>query len=139
MNLVNASKSLKELGLRQTKSRVLIIEILEQKRGPLSVEEIIHQMKVKRSFCDQATVYRILVVLLQKKLIQKITSPNSLLSRYEINTSDHHHFTCDDCGKIEEIVSCNVDILINKLSKQKHLLVKGHSLEFYGLCARCQN
>ncbi len=49
----------------------------------------------------------------------------------------HHHLICSDCGVVTEFDECIIDELQQTLSEQLNFQIKGHLLEFYGLCERC--
>lgn len=110
-----------------------ILQIVSANRLPISASQIIKTLESKNITPNEATVFRILDTLLKDGSIRKIAS------RYELNNDDHHHFTCDKCGEIEDINECNVEEIVRLLSEKKHLLIKGHTLEFNGLCVQCQN
>lgn len=131
-------ETLRIVGLKQTKVRIAILELLQIEKKPLSAGDILKLLSAKYLRPDQVTVYRILDILNKKKLVKKVYSPQSAVTKYELATGDHHHFTCDSCGAIVDIKNCNVDDLVSDIKKKEHVFIKGHTLEFFGLCGRCQ-
>lgn len=113
------------------------MDVVQNSSKPLFVGEIIQELKEKKILIDEVTVYRILDLFFEKGMIKKVLSPRSTKTRYELSGDDHHHFTCDSCGMIEDINICNVDKLVDGIRRNKKLLIKGHSLEFFGLCSKC--
>jgi Fur family ferric uptake transcriptional regulator len=93
------------------------------------------------------TVYRTLDLLVRMGLINKFTFGDGP-SRYEYMSEDkkghHHHVVCSKCGKIIDYSDFLDDELelVNKtekhLSEKYNFKVFGHSIEFYGLCEKCQ-
>lgn len=127
-----------ELGLKKTRGRIAMLDILVKNQKPLRVSEIIEKLKTAGVSINEATVYRILEALIAKNIVIKLVSPNANGAMYELFKSDHHHFTCDNCGAIKEIMNCSLEPIIKKISHRSHLLIKSHTLEFSGLCAGCQ-
>ncbi len=126
------------LGLKKTKTRVAVLNILKENKEPLTVSDIEEELQKNHWKVHQVTIYRILEILVAKNLLTKITSPRTNTMMYELSNSDHHHFTCDRCGKMQEIMDCTLTPFIKKISETKRLLIKAHTLEFFGLCPQCQ-
>jgi Fur family transcriptional regulator, ferric uptake regulator len=59
--------------------------------------------------------------------------------RYELAGKEHHHhLVCENCGKIEDVLSRVIPALEEEIKNKHKFLVKRHSLEFFGLCEDCQ-
>ncbi len=130
--------NLNDSGLKKTTSRLAIIDILEKQKIPADVPTILKELRLKKILTNQVTVYRILNNFLEKGIINRIELHEGKF-RFELaRRKHHHHLVCQNCGKIEDVE----DSLIQKLEKQitmkKKFMVKDHSLEFFGLCASCQ-
>ncbi len=124
--------------LKVTPARLGVLDVLEHTDTPMDVSSIIKSLKKNTIPADKVTVFRILNSLTEKGLLKSIQFNEGKL-RYEYaDKPEHHHFVCDQCGTIEDIEDCNVSILIKRMIKKKGVLVKRHSLEFFGLCADCQ-
>ena len=54
-------------------------------------------------------------------------------------TARHHHIVCVNCGEIKDI-PMEKDLAEEELKVIKKMGYKpiGHSLEFFGLCSKCQ-
>ncbi len=129
---------LQELGLKSTEARIALLDLLDKENNPLDVSTIIDSLKADGIQIDQATVYRILDILTQKGLINKLEFGEGKY-RYEIQKSHHHHLICQECGRIEDVEGNFVDKLENEIKTKNGFLVKTHSLEFFGVCFRCQH
>lgn len=133
------NSELKEKNLKFTPVRAAVMDLLEKESKPLDVATIIDYLKEKNIDADPVTVFRIMNLFTERGLIRKIELQEGK-ARYEIaDSSDHHHFVCDNCGNIEDVSDCNIDVLEHHISKKKGLLIKRHSLEFFGLCKNCQS
>jgi Fur family ferric uptake transcriptional regulator len=96
----------------------------------------------KDHHCDFATVFRFIQILEKKNLVQRHTWNDRQL-RYEIvapqlDGHHHHHLICKTCHRVEEIEACTVASLERELAKQKGYTDLTHSLEFFGVCPKCQ-
>jgi len=132
---MQANHLLKNGNLSVTRPRVEVINILNQKHGPFSAEELLD--KLPPNTCDQATVYRTLKLLTTKGILKQVSSKDKI-ARYELATGHHHHhITCNNCQKVEVIDDCLVGTLTKGLQQRGYSQIT-HDLEFYGLCQSCQ-
>ena len=124
--------------LRATPARIALMNLLESTDKPLDVQAMIRYLHKKEIQTDPATVFRIVNMFAEKGLVKPIQL-NEGKFRYELATrADHHHFICEHCGTVEDISDCKIDLIEKNITKKKGLLIKRHSLEFFGLCKACQ-
>ncbi len=129
---------LNDRDLRATPARIALMGLFEASDKPVDVQGMIDYLEQKNIKTDPATVFRIVNLFTQKGLLKQIQLHEGK-QRYELfSKADHHHFVCEDCGKIEDISDCNIEKLEKTIRAKKGLLVKRHSLEFFGLCKNCQ-
>lgn len=125
-------KILKDNGYRITSPRLKIIK--EIKTLPLSARQIHENLNDKS--IDLVTVYRTLELLTSLRLITRTTLDGNVV-RYEvIDHIHHHHFVCELCGKIKDIV-IEDEKFFNKIMKKNNFDLTSHSLEFLGRCTKC--
>lgn len=134
---IDYKKELVGAGLKQTKARQALLQILAREDRPLDVLELTDFLKKESVEVDQATVYRILDIFQKKGIISRFEFQEGKF-RYEISGNDHHHLVCEACGKIQDISDCNIPDLEEDIFKKKGFKVSHHALEFYGLCSECQ-
>lgn len=130
--------SLQEAGLKQTKARIAVLEILEKESKPLDVSDLLIQLEGKELAIDTVTVYRILDVFVEKNLVKRLQFQEGKY-RYEVSGKDHHHLICTSCGDISDISDCGLDEWEKEIFKKKGFFVKQHSLEFFGICKQCKH
>ncbi len=129
---------LRQVQLKVTPARLGVLAALEETDIPLDIASLINYLGTHKIKADRVTVFRIINALTEKGLVKPIQF-NEGKFRYEHSTkADHHHFICGSCGGIQDISECNVDKLEKELKHKKGLLIKHHSLEFFGICADCQ-
>jgi len=126
------------LNLRQTKGRDKILDILQKEPVPVDVVHIISHLENEKVNLNQATVYRILEAFSKNGIIKRFEFLEGKF-RYEVDKGDHHHFICQICNLVEDISDCNIKEWEEELEKEKGFLVKNHSLEFFGVCQKCQS
>lgn len=132
---MNKHKLLQEKGLKSTTARIAVLDHLEKQNNPIDVLTIVENLN---SQADQATIYRILEVLTDKGIVNRLEFGEGKY-RYEINDSDHHHLVCSNCGNIEDIEDKFMEDFELEIKNKKGFLVKSHSLEFFGVCRSCQS
>ena len=137
MQTHDCKKELHGAALKVTPARLGILSVLEHADKPLDVASIITTLNKKKIGVDKVTVFRIVNSLTDKGLLKPIQFNEGKL-RYEYaGKPKHHHFICERCGKIIDVMGCSIHLLERDIEKTKGVLVKRHSLEFFGLCADC--
>src|SRR5699024_9375818 len=115
--------------------------LLEREEDQLSAEEIYLLVKEKSSEIGLATVYCILELLSDLKIVDKINYGNGN-SIYECRNQRaeyfHHHLVCIECGSVEEIVEDLLEDVEKIIETDWGFQVKDHRLTFHGLCKQCQ-
>lgn len=134
----NCETELKEVDLKVTPARLGVLSILEKAEKPLDVSSVLTYLQKLEVKADKVTVFRIINALTKKGLIMPVQLGESKFRYEHIQKADHHHFICENCGSITDISDCNILKLQKDIQKKKGLLIKRHSLEFFGLCNKCQ-
>lgn len=132
----DVDKKFHQKGYRLTKQREQIINALTS--HPQSVLEVISSLKSKGDAVDKVTVYRTLDRLVELNVVAK-TQFKDQTAKYELISQNkhHHHLVCDKCGLIKDI-PLDDDFLTKKIKNSTDFQIKSHSLEFFGLCSKCQ-
>lgn len=126
-------------GLKITKHRKMILEIMDKTANPVTAEEIFMVMKKNGENPCLSTVYRTLDVFENNDLIIKSKSLDDGKARYEWNSLEHkHHVVCTNCHKIQYINQCPLSEVEKALKSTIGFDVTGHKLEIYGWCKECQ-
>ncbi|MCF7923579.1 MAG: transcriptional repressor [Candidatus Izimaplasma sp.] len=139
MKKTNILKKIENAGLKKTKYRVNIIDLLEKADGLLSASDI-HQLLIDNDIqMDLSTVYRTLEKLTENNIINRIELEKEKQSLYEYNREKHHHFMiCKSCNKIETIYDCPLTKYEEDIKAHSDFLITGHKIEFYGYCKNCR-
>ena len=137
---VGISVVLRSAGLKVTPIRVAILEFLTKSHGPFTIQQIFQGLKSNKSLksLDLVTVYRNMEKFVSAKLVTECLFADGT-PRFEIEDSNkhHHHLVCTSCKRIDPIFYCPVKISIpDEMTKGYSNLT--HTLEFYGICRKCQ-
>lgn len=133
------SNDIKRSGLRNTKSRSAILDVLARSTQPISAEEVFLALKEKNITANISTVYRSLDALADKNLATKLSIIGDNRTLYERNRMVHRHYlVCLGCKKIMAIDSCPLEDYEKSLAKETNYLISGHKLDIYGHCPECR-
>lgn len=123
---------------QHTRSQKRILHLLQALNRALSAQDIYTELRSQNQGMGLATVYRALEALKREGVIQAriLTNGESLYSSAQ---QDKHHLTCLQCGLSVPIHECPVHELENQLHKSHQFKIYYHTLEFFGLCDRCQH
>ena len=138
-----AARRLRAAGMRYSRSRKAIVEVLASAGRPLTLDEVL----AFNSDIDlaQSSVYRNSTELVDAGVLKCLASGKDH-NRFELDDSiigHHHHFVCLDCGEIEDFeVPEHFEKEILRLEAElmkKGLSVEGHTLDIQGRCSKCAN
>ena len=122
-------------GLRVTKQRKAMIEVLASSDIPLSAEETFRYLS--KGACDLVTVYRSLEQLEKAGVIQLGVRENGTKVYCLAHGNDHHHhLTCRSCGRTERVDVCMGEEL-EMIGRSFGFSQLSHVMELFGLCPEC--
>ncbi|GAA0740338.1 Fur family transcriptional regulator [Dactylosporangium roseum] len=129
---------LRSRGLRVTRPRLAVLEILESVPGHLDVDQIAAQVRQRLDTVSTQAVYDVLNALSRAGLARRI-EPAGSPARYESRVGDnHHHIVCRGCGEIAD-VDCTVGEAPCLTPSQAHgFELDEAEVTFWGLCPACQ-
>lgn len=132
------SQQIKEAGLKITRPRQKILDILERsERRHLTAEDVYRELIGSGEEIGLATVYRVLTQFEGAGLVCR-RHFESGQSVFELNTGDHHdHLVCVKCGKVAEFVDELIEQRQEAIAAEKGYRIEDHSLVIYGVCADC--
>jgi Fe2+ or Zn2+ uptake regulation protein len=102
MNGKGTSERLRQNGLKATKPRQLVLHAFERLCGHHSVDDIVEWLRQQGTPLPRGSVYGVVEALAHKGLLKVAdTGPGRAL--YELPQDEHHHFVCQNCGKILDV------------------------------------
>lgn len=130
---------LSDLGFKKTRVRDAVVSYLSDGKKPVDALAIQDSLKKRGLAVNKTTVYRELQFLLVQGIIIEINFGDNK-KRYEIaGLPHHHHLVCTACGIVQDVAAeHDLARLEKKIENETSFIIKNHSLEFFGLCRRCQ-
>jgi len=136
---MEGEERLKSSGLKTTKSRKAILDILIRSDQPIAAEQIFRTLKEEQININLSTVYRTLESLENKDLVTKISIMDDDRMLFEYNQLGHRHYlVCVTCKKIITVQNCPLGSYEKTLENETHFNIIGHKLYLYGYCESCQ-
>ena len=122
---------------QRTRSQERIMTVLQSLKRSISAQDLYIELRNRQQDMGLATVYRSLEALKLQGELQVRLLPNGE-SVYSSVNRDRHHLTCINCNTSIAIEQCPVHQLEKQLEGSHSFKVYYHTLEFFGLCDRCQ-
>jgi Fur family transcriptional regulator, zinc uptake regulator len=130
-------------GARLTRTRKLVAQVLATAQQPLSAYDIRDAILAQGRTIDVVSVYRILEVLENLRLVSRVPSTNQVF-RSDSDTEPHdtcdHHpvFICNHCGTAQEIPWHGGHQLMRDIAEAGHVTASSLKLEIRGQCDQCE-
>lgn len=138
--VLRALARLKQLGMRVTGPRRMVLGVLATTRKPLGAYQIRDRVIERGGRIDVASVYRILASLVESQLAHHIGAVDGYLAC----SSPHvvgkiQHLICEDCGCVEELsmpssVSRAIDTALGGTGFESRIT----RVEVQGVCDHCR-
>ncbi len=121
----------RDIGLRITGPRRVIIRVLEASDDHPDVEELHRRIKQTDASVNIATVYRTMNILAEHGLIERHAFDDGRL-RYEAAPDEHHdHFINTETGEVIEFRSDEIERLQEEIARSYGFDIVSHRLEIY--------
>lgn len=135
-NELKARGMLKAAKLYCTKSRVAILRVLAEAKGPSSQEEVAHRLGKNRF--NKVTIYRVLESFCEAGLVHKVFMGERAwrfeLANRCIGVRCHPHFTCKKCGETQCLTNLSFPVV---KGLKKGFVVHRQQVRLEGLCPAC--
>jgi Fur family transcriptional regulator, ferric uptake regulator len=126
-------------GRRRGGAREAVVELLGRQHCCLTAQEIFDALRSEGRGVGIASVYRVLDLLTEKGLLQRI-DVGAGIARYEpvlASGEHHHHLVCEGCGKVEAFADEELETAIHRVERRTGYSVAGHDVVLRGACAAC--
>lgn len=133
--------TLAEAGYRRGGARNAIVELLDGQDCALTAQEIDDQLRAEGRSVGRASVYRILEMLTEMRLVARIDVGQGV-ARYERHLPDgehHHHLVCDRCGEVAPFEDPALEQAIERVSRRLSFAVDDHDVVLHGACSDCRD
>ena len=130
------ARRLRAAGLKATRPRLLVLEVLREMGPHLSTDELVEALDARGTPLPRGSVYNVVGALAAHGLMM-VTDIGPGRALYELAERWHHHFVCRACGLIED-VECVVGLKPCLDPGQVDGDVDEAQVIFRGTCAGCR-
>jgi Fur family ferric uptake transcriptional regulator len=127
-------------GYRRGLARMRVIEFLDRLDCCVGAQEIHRELSARGEPVGLASVYRVLEILAEKRLVQRVDLGDGLTRFEAIRAAKehHHHIVCDDCGRIEPFADQRLERALKDVEANSGFAVAGHDIVLRGACSACR-
>ena len=130
---------LEESGLESTPKRLQVLEVIGDNNSPLSARQIFETLS-RTNNINRVTVYRILDLLVEKGLIDRI-SGGSRSFVYGLAPNENHpahpHFYCKSCGNLECLNPQSLNVDMQPMRRTFPGVIENVEVRIDGVCKNC--
>ena len=135
MSASDTAQVIRDTGLRATKPRVLIYDLLQEAGGHRTADEVTGLVLDSGRRLPRASVYNVLDDLSGVDLIMRADrGPGTAI--YEVADTWHHHFVCRTCGEVTD-VPCVIGSKPCLDADVPGAVIDEAQIIFRGVCASC--
>ncbi|MCP3871583.1 MAG: transcriptional repressor [Desulfobacteraceae bacterium] len=135
----NYKELLKSVHLEPTEKRLRVLEVIGNNTFPLSASDI-HDTLDRNQSINRVTVYRILDLLVDKKIVDRI-STGGRAAYYGLGPNEHHqahpHFYCKSCGQMDCLNPGAMAVEMSNFKKTFPGRIDKLELRLDGICKNC--
>ncbi|MBV2120699.1 MAG: transcriptional repressor [Candidatus Thiodiazotropha sp. (ex Ctena orbiculata)] len=138
--LKNAEAYCQQQGLRLTKLRHQVLELIWANHQPVGAYELLDQLTQEGRKAAPPTVYRALDFLMENGLVHRISSRSAYVGCSHAGQDHTAQFLiCEICGQVAELDNPRIGSVIAKDANQLGFTVEQWTLEINGTCEQCKH
>ncbi len=132
--------ALRDGGYRVGAARKVVVSVLARGDCCLTVPEIVDVVRAQGGGVGIASVYRVLDLLTEKQLVQKIDlgDGRARYERAELADEHHHHLVCDECGRVEPFADEDLETALRRVERETGFAIASHDVLLRGACDDCR-
>jgi len=138
MPTTHLRQALQKQGLKLTRCRKAVLEVLATTVEHLKVAEVHRRAQTIDPRVGLASVYRTMDLLARLNLVKHIHVEHRHRHYTRTNGDHGHHLVCNGCGLVVEFSDCGLEGLTRSLARRTKFRIEGHSVEFFGRCHDCR-
>src|SRR5437899_8362163 len=142
MALEGIKDSLRQRGVRLTRQRQILLELIDKSGQHLDAERLYLLAKERDSKLNRVTVYRTLKMLKEGGLVDELDLMHIGGDQHFYETrmkQEHAHIICLRCGKVEEFFGEPLQRLRRQIESHFGFHVLLARTEVGGYCSHCQS
>lgn len=136
--LERAEELLAGAGVRATAQRAIVLAELAAERDDVTAQQLHERLRARGERLGLATVYRTLRLLAEAGVVDVLSHHAGELCYRWCGDEHHHHLLCSECHRVVELVDCELDPWLERVSREHGFVTTGHRLEVSGVCADCR-
>ena len=114
-----------------------MLQFIFSQHHHFDAEQLIDDMKRAGFRLSRATVYRTLAKLVDAGLLRRLELGPRMYYEHDYGYPQHEHLYCQQCGKVIEFQSPELDALIREVGREHGFHTKDHTFIVRGACAEC--
>src|SRR4051812_21526733 len=141
MPLDSIEGSLKQRGVRLTRQRQILLELIDKTGQHLDAERLFQMAKERDPKLNRVTVYRTLKMLKEGGLVDELDLMHQSGDQHYYETrlkQEHAHVVCLRCGKVEEFFGEPLAKLRRQVEAHFGFQILVARTEIGGYCSHCQ-
>jgi Fur family ferric uptake transcriptional regulator len=141
MPLAATHHPLKERGVRLTRQRRILLDLIDRSGLHLDAESLYQMAREKDPKLNRVTVYRTLKMLKEGGLVDELDLAHLDGEKHYYETrlkQEHAHIICLRCGRVEEYFGQQLQDLRDQVKSQLGFEIAFARTEIGGYCAHCQ-
>ena len=141
MSVEDTKDSLRQRGVRLTRQRKILLDLIDSSGEHLDAEQLFQLAKEKDPKLNRVTVYRTLKLLKTGGLVDELDLMHHKGDQHYYETrlkQEHAHIICLRCGRIEEYFGEPLQSMREQIETQFGFEIMLARTEVGGYCAHCQ-
>ncbi len=141
MSSVGTKDSLKKRGVRLTRQRQILLDLIDKSGEHLDAESLFQKAKEKDPKLNRVTVYRTLKMLKEGGLVDELDLMHFGGDQHYYETrlkQEHAHVICLRCGRVEEFFGEPLQKIRRQVEATFGFQILIARTEIGGYCAHCQ-
>jgi len=141
MSSIGTKDSLKKRGVRLTRQRQILLDLIDKSGEHLDAESLFQKAKEKDPKLNRVTVYRTLKMLKESGLVDELDLMHFGGDQHYYETrlkQEHAHVICLRCGRVEEFFGEPIQKIRRQVEETFGFQILISRTEIGGYCAHCQ-
>ena len=121
---------------RKSRQREKIYQIIKASAGHPTAQSVYETLKKELPSLSLGNVYRNIKILSEQQRIACREFGDGI-EHYDAIVAMHYHFICEQCKNVSDFSMPLQEIITKKAQKTSSHSIKGHTIQFYGVCEKC--
>ena len=131
--------ALDRAGVRLTGPRRKLTALIERREGHFTAADLLKDAGRRRMGIGRATVFRLLELLSEQGLVERIDLPDGTHAYIPCEPTHHHHLVCLNCGTTTDVDDCGIEAVTREAARRSGFKIEQHRLELFGRCPDCRS